>query len=68
MRRLWGLAAALALASRAAGSDKGWWRDLVNHIFDDVTPSISELDRDNFFEIAYEHFAEAGVWQLFPEV
>ena len=48
--------------------DKGWWRVLVDHIFDDVAPSISELDRDNFFEIAYEHFAEAGVWQLFPEV
>jgi putative hydrolase of the HAD superfamily len=29
---------------------------------------LSELDRDNFFEIAYEHFAEAGVWELYPEV
>lgn len=48
--------------------DKGWWRDLVDHIFNDVAPSVSELDRDNFFEIAYEHFAEAGVWELFPEV
>jgi putative hydrolase of the HAD superfamily len=31
-------------------------------------PSLSELDRDNFFEIAYEHFAEAGVWELYPEL
>ena len=30
--------------------------------------SLSEFDRDNFFEIAYEHFAEAGVWKLYPEV
>ncbi|MEY2545101.1 MAG: putative hydrolase of the superfamily, partial [Verrucomicrobiota bacterium] len=30
--------------------------------------SLGELDRDNFFEIAYEHFAEAGVWELYPEV
>ena len=30
--------------------------------------SLSEFDRDNFFEIAYEHFAEAGVWELYPEV
>jgi putative hydrolase of the HAD superfamily len=29
---------------------------------------LSELDRDNFFEIAYEHFAEPGVWELYPEV
>ena len=47
--------------------DKGWWRDLVGRVFDQVAPSVSELDRDNFFEIAYEHFAEAGVWQLYPE-
>jgi len=47
--------------------DKGWWRDLVGRVFDQVAPSLSELDRDNFFEIAYEHFAEAGVWQLYPE-
>jgi putative hydrolase of the HAD superfamily len=48
--------------------DKGWWRKLVGHVFDQVAPSLSELDRDNFFEIAYEHFAEAGVWELYPEV
>jgi putative hydrolase of the HAD superfamily len=29
---------------------------------------LSELDRDNFFEIAYEHFAEPCVWELYPEV
>jgi putative hydrolase of the HAD superfamily len=29
---------------------------------------VNELDRDNFFEVAYEHFAEAGVWELYPEV
>jgi putative hydrolase of the HAD superfamily len=48
--------------------DKGWWRKLVGRVFDQVAPSLSELDRDNFFEIAYEHFAEAGVWQLYAEV
>jgi putative hydrolase of the HAD superfamily len=48
--------------------DKGWWRELVCHVFDQVAPSLNELDRDNFFEIAYEHFAEAGVWKLYPEV
>ena len=48
--------------------DKGWWRELVGRVFDQVAPSLSELDRDNFFQIAYEHFAEAGVWKLYPEV
>jgi putative hydrolase of the HAD superfamily len=48
--------------------DKDWWRGLVNRVLTDVAPSLNELDRDNFFEIAYEHFAEAGVWELYPEV
>ena len=48
--------------------DKGWWRQLVDLVLDEVAPSLEEIDRDNFFEIAYEHFAEAGVWKLYPEV
>jgi putative hydrolase of the HAD superfamily len=48
--------------------DKGWWRELVDRVLDQAAPSLSELDRDNFFEIAYEHFAEPGVWELYPEV
>ena len=48
--------------------DKGWWRQLVDRVLEQVAPSLGELDRDNFFEIAYEHFAEAGVWELYPEV
>jgi putative hydrolase of the HAD superfamily len=48
--------------------DKGWWRELVGHVFDQVAPLVSELDRDNFFEVAYEHFAKPGVWELYPEV
>jgi len=48
--------------------DKGWWRELVDLVLGQVAPSLSEFDRDNFFEIAYEHFAESGVWELYPEV
>jgi putative hydrolase of the HAD superfamily len=48
--------------------DKNWWRELVDLVLDQVSPSLSKFDRDNFFEIAYEHFAEAGVWELYPEV
>jgi putative hydrolase of the HAD superfamily len=47
--------------------DKGWWREIVERVLKEVRPSLHELDRDNFFEIAYEHFAEAGVWQAYPE-
>ena len=48
--------------------DKSWWREVVDRVLDQVAPSLGEFDRDNFFEIAYEHFAEAGVWELYPEV
>jgi putative hydrolase of the HAD superfamily len=48
--------------------DKDWWHALVDLVLDQAVPSLGELDRDNFFEIAYEHFAEAGVWELYPEV
>jgi putative hydrolase of the HAD superfamily len=47
--------------------DKGWWRDLVNRVLDQVAPGTNELDRDAFFEAVYSHFAEAGVWDLYPE-
>jgi putative hydrolase of the HAD superfamily len=47
--------------------DKGWWRELVNRVLDEVVPGSTELDRDAFFEAAYAHFAEAGVWDLYPE-
>jgi putative hydrolase of the HAD superfamily len=48
--------------------DKDWWRELVDLVLDQTAPSLNEMDRDNFFEIAYEHFAEPGVWELYPEV
>jgi putative hydrolase of the HAD superfamily len=48
--------------------DKGWWCELVNQVIERVAPAMPELDRDAFFEVAYSHFAEAGVWELYPEV
>jgi putative hydrolase of the HAD superfamily len=57
-----------AIAGPRENDDKGWWRELVNRVLDQVAPSLGEFDRDNFFEIAYEHFAESGVWELYPEV
>jgi putative hydrolase of the HAD superfamily len=48
--------------------DKGWWRELVDRVLDRAAPDVSELDRDAFFEAVYSHFAEAGVWEMYPEV
>src|SRR5262249_35626698 len=48
--------------------DKGWWRELVEKMLAQLPERIDPLDRDNFFEAAYGHFAEAGVWVLYPEV
>ncbi len=48
--------------------DKDWWRQLVDLVLDETSQTLGEHDRDNFFEIAYEHFTEAGVWELYPEV
>ena len=57
-----------AIDGTRENDDKGWWRQLVDLVLNDVAPAMGELDRDNFFEIVYEHFAEAGVWELYPEV
>jgi putative hydrolase of the HAD superfamily len=48
--------------------DKGWWRDLIERLLDRVSIEIDPLARDTFFEAAYGHFAEAGVWELYPDV
>jgi putative hydrolase of the HAD superfamily len=48
--------------------DKGGWRKLVELVLEPTAPHLREADRDNFFEVAYEHFAEPGVWELYPEV
>ena len=48
--------------------DEGWWRELVGRVIGQVAPATDELDQDAFFEVAYSHFAEAGVWELYPEV
>jgi putative hydrolase of the HAD superfamily len=57
-----------AILGPRENDDKGWWHELVDLVLDEVAASLSELDRDNFFEVAYEHFAEPRVWELYPEV
>jgi putative hydrolase of the HAD superfamily len=57
-----------AIAGPRENDDKDWWRELADHVLRDTAPEVHELDRDNFFEVAYEHFSEAGVWELYPDV
>jgi putative hydrolase of the HAD superfamily len=57
-----------AIGGPREDDDKGWWRDLVNRVLDGVAPSLGDLDRDAYFEAVYGHFAEPGVWDLYPEV
>jgi putative hydrolase of the HAD superfamily len=48
--------------------DKDWWRELVDRVLDLISAPLDPLDLDVFFEAAYAHFAEADVWELYPEV
>jgi putative hydrolase of the HAD superfamily len=57
-----------AIEGPRENDDKDWWREFVDRMLRETRPNLDELDRDNFFEVAYEHFAEAGVWELYPEV
>lgn len=44
--------------------DRDWWRTLVKRVFEGLGP----MDFEAFFEEVYALFAEASVWQLYPEV
>lgn len=50
--------------------DKGWWRDLVNHLLAAVLPADQRgaFDESAYFEELYAHFAAPGVWAAYPEV
>jgi putative hydrolase of the HAD superfamily len=48
--------------------DKPWWRELVSAVLDQIPNVPPEFDKDQFFELAYAHFAEPGVWMLHADV
>ena len=58
----------MAIDGPRENDDKDWWHELTDLVLQEAAPEVGELDRDNFFEVAYEHFAEAGVWELYPDV
>ena len=59
-----------SMPSPRAEDDKGWWRDLVDDVLDQVLPPEQRhsFARRAYFEAVYAHFGEPGVWALFPEV
>lgn len=49
--------------------DRGWWRDLVWRVLDQLVPaSAFEAPRELFFADVYEHFRDPAIWALYPEV
>ncbi|MEP6809937.1 MAG: HAD-IA family hydrolase [Chthoniobacterales bacterium] len=48
--------------------DKGWWQDIVDRVLERCASSLSSAERARYFEAVYQHFTEAGVWELYPEV
>jgi putative hydrolase of the HAD superfamily len=47
--------------------DKGWWRALVRRVMADCGLEPGEGAFEAMFEELYAHFAEPGVWALYPE-
>ena len=50
-----------------ADDDKSWWRELVGRVLDACLPSGDGFDREAYFEELYAHFAQPGVWSLYPD-
>jgi putative hydrolase of the HAD superfamily len=47
--------------------DKGWWRALVRRVLAACGEEPEEPVFEPMFEELYAHFAEPGVWALYPE-
>jgi putative hydrolase of the HAD superfamily len=48
--------------------DKLWWRAVVRRVLAGCGPEPEEALFDRMFEELYAHFAQPGVWALYPEV
>ena len=67
-RRVWNEMPAPAVSNAPrADDDRGWWRELVGRVLDACLPSGDGFDREAYFEELYAHFAQPGVWSLYPE-
>jgi putative hydrolase of the HAD superfamily len=50
------------------GDDRAWWRELVFRVLDACGGGPPGFGREAYFGELYAHFAEPGVWELYPEV
>ncbi len=50
--------------------NKGWWRALVGRVFNAVLTDDERrrFDLPAYFEQVYAHFAQTGVWAVYPDV
>jgi putative hydrolase of the HAD superfamily len=57
-------------ATRGAreNDDHGWWRALVRKVLELCGERPEAPIFDAYFEDLYAHFAEPGVWELYPDV
>jgi putative hydrolase of the HAD superfamily len=47
--------------------DKLWWRDVVRRVLAACGEEPGDVVFDSLFEDLYAHFAQPGVWALYPE-
>jgi putative hydrolase of the HAD superfamily len=69
-RRAWAAAPVRgASPGPRADDDKGWWRELVARVLEETLTAGQRafFPRAAYFEALYTHFAEPGVWALYPE-
>jgi len=57
-----------AISAPRDDDDRQWWKELVDLVLSACTDVPSDFDRELFFESAYQHFAQPGVWALYPDV
>lgn len=48
--------------------DKSWWQELVAEVFTHCGIVLSPASLAELFESLYAHFAQPGVWALYPDV
>jgi putative hydrolase of the HAD superfamily len=58
----------VAVPGPRENDDRGWWRELVRVVLERCGTRPGPPEFDAFFEELYDHFAEPGVWELYPDV
>lgn len=65
-RWVWKQAAPPVHTGPAPDDDRGWWAALVDRVFERA--GMTGRVGDCLFDQLYEHFAQPGTWEVFPDV